>query len=133
MIPNTSVSPAANKNSSSPNCRPLRHCSRKKSIIPSTYIVDDDMRDTVVSKLSCFMQPDLFVRLQRYRIVASNKGKARPIGEQSLLRSKQLRGKPATTLASGHTDQPVEISIRQSRICAHHRLYDWQMRLTAQR
>src|SRR6266550_2515814 len=32
MIPNTSVSPAASRNSSSPNCKPLRHCSRKRSI-----------------------------------------------------------------------------------------------------
>src|SRR6266702_2765246 len=30
MIPNTSVSPAASRNRSSPNCRPFRHCSRKR-------------------------------------------------------------------------------------------------------
>src|SRR6476646_7072846 len=27
MMPNTSVSPAASRNSSRPNCRPFRHCS----------------------------------------------------------------------------------------------------------
>src|SRR5438105_10016588 len=32
MIPNTSVSPAASRNSRRPNCRPLRHCSRKRSM-----------------------------------------------------------------------------------------------------
>src|SRR5713226_3264918 len=32
MMPNTSVSPAASRNSSSPNCSPFRHCSTKSSI-----------------------------------------------------------------------------------------------------
>src|SRR6266852_2214662 len=32
MMPNTSVSPAASRNSSSPNCRPFRHCSTKSSM-----------------------------------------------------------------------------------------------------
>src|SRR5690242_18312574 len=31
MMPNTSVSPAAIRNSITPNCRPLRHCSRTSS------------------------------------------------------------------------------------------------------
>src|ERR1043166_9672463 len=33
MMPNTRVSPAASRNSSSPNCRPLRHCSMKSSMV----------------------------------------------------------------------------------------------------
>src|SRR5690242_18620096 len=32
MIPKISVSPAASRNSNSPNCRPFRHCSRRRSI-----------------------------------------------------------------------------------------------------
>src|SRR6185312_15200878 len=34
MMPKTSVSPAASKNSSKPNCRPLRHCSMNSVIVP---------------------------------------------------------------------------------------------------
>src|SRR4051794_37100147 len=32
MIPNTSVNPAANKNSSRPNCNPFRNCSMTSSM-----------------------------------------------------------------------------------------------------
>src|SRR5437016_928871 len=41
MIPNTSVSPAASRKSSSPNCRPLRHCSRKRSMDFRERTTDD--------------------------------------------------------------------------------------------
>src|SRR4051812_7755039 len=36
MMPNTSVSPAASRNSSSPNCSPFRNCSTTSSMSPTT-------------------------------------------------------------------------------------------------
>src|SRR3954465_6213109 len=38
MIPNTSVNPAASKNSSRPNCRPFKNCSTISSMSPTTAL-----------------------------------------------------------------------------------------------
>src|SRR5262245_20427923 len=53
MIPKTSVSPAARRKSSSPNCRPFRHCSRKRSMGFGWQRSDDGAQKNGGQSLSC--------------------------------------------------------------------------------
>src|SRR3982074_3239381 len=54
MMPNTSVNPAANRNSSSPNCNPFRNCSTTSSMGTSYRIAQRKQRRR--ERRRCFAQ-----------------------------------------------------------------------------
>src|SRR5579875_3671364 len=68
MMPKTSVSPAARRNSSSPNCTPLRHCSMKSVIV----VPDARSRNTNGGSARCrhlwHIRPSFHLALRRVRV-----------------------------------------------------------------